>query len=43
MISIVDAREARRVGSEAVKLAVKGVREGSVAIRRKPGNAYRIS
>ena len=43
MISKTDAREARRVGVKAVKLAVSGIHEGSVAIRRKPGPDYKIS
>ena len=41
MVSDVDAREARAVGIEAVKLAVSGIESGSVAIRRKPGKNYR--
>lgn len=41
MVSDVDAREAREVGIEAVKLAVSGIESGSVAIRRKPGKNYR--
>jgi ATP-dependent phosphofructokinase / diphosphate-dependent phosphofructokinase len=38
--SKVDAVEARQVGREAVKHACKG-RDGSVAIKRKPGKAYK--
>ena len=41
MVSEVDAREARAVGAEAVKLAISGIESGSVAIRRKPGKKYR--
>lgn len=39
--SKVDAREARQVGRQAVKFACQG-KDGSVAIKRKPGKAYRI-
>jgi 6-phosphofructokinase 1 len=39
--SPVDAREARRVGREAVRYAGRG-RDGSVAIRRQPGRTYGI-
>ncbi|MFN2352361.1 MAG: 6-phosphofructokinase [Kiritimatiellia bacterium] len=42
LLSEVDAREARAVGVEAVRLAVKGCSDGSVAIRRKPGRQYRV-
>ena len=38
--SPVDAREARQVGREAVKYAAKGL-DGSVAIKRRPGKAYK--
>ena len=38
--SPVDAREARAVGREAVKYAAKGL-DGSVAIKRRPGKAYK--
>ena len=38
--SRVDAREARAVGREAVKYAAKGL-DGSVAIKRRPGKAYK--
>ena len=40
--SPVDAREARAVGREAVKIAAKGL-DGSVAIKRRPGKAYKAS
>jgi 6-phosphofructokinase 1 len=36
----VDAREARQVGREAIKYAAKGL-DGSVAIKRRPGKAYK--
>ncbi|MBM4148825.1 MAG: 6-phosphofructokinase [Lentisphaerae bacterium] len=39
MFSPVDAREARKVGQEAVKSAMK-TPSGSIAIRRKPGRTY---
>jgi 6-phosphofructokinase 1 len=42
-VSPVDAREARAVGSVAVKTACKGVKSGSIAIKRKPGKAYKVS
>ena len=38
--SRLDAREARQVGREAVKYAAKGL-DGSVAIKRRPGKAYK--
>jgi 6-phosphofructokinase 1 len=38
--SKVDAKEARQVGREAVKYATRGL-DGSVAIKRKPGKAYK--
>lgn len=41
LVSEVDAAEARAVGIEAVKEAVAGHPEGSIAIRRKPGKRYR--
>jgi len=42
-VSANDAKEARAVGREAVKHAVAGQENsGSVAIRRKPGKAYKI-
>jgi ATP-dependent phosphofructokinase / diphosphate-dependent phosphofructokinase len=40
--SDVDSREARRVGQEAVRQAVKGT-SGSIAIRRAAGKVYRAS
>ncbi|MFH1071761.1 MAG: 6-phosphofructokinase, partial [Candidatus Glassbacteria bacterium] len=42
IISEVDAVEARRVGEEAVKAAVAGRYEGSVAIRRLGNDPYRV-
>ena len=44
VISEVDAREARTVGTLAVKAAVHGKEpSGSIAIRRKPGKKYAIT
>ena len=40
-MSKIDAAEARAVGIEAVKAAVSGELQGSIAIRRKPGRKYR--
>jgi len=40
--SPVDAREAAAVGAFAVRESVKGSRDGSIAIRRKPGKAYKV-
>ena len=40
--SEVDAKEARAVGSTAVKFAVKSHENGSVAIQRKKGKAYKV-
>ena len=40
LVSKVDAAEARAVGIKAVKEAVAGQPEGSIAIRRKPGKKY---
>jgi len=42
VISEVDAEEARRVGEEAVKAAVSGRFEGSVAITRLGNKPYRV-
>ncbi len=42
MISEVDAKEAREVGIRAVKQSMKGDIDGSIAIRRKPGEKYQI-
>jgi 6-phosphofructokinase 1 len=39
-ISEVDAKEARTVGTKAVKSACKGFSSGSIAIKRKPGKKY---
>jgi 6-phosphofructokinase 1 len=41
-VSAVDAAEARKVGCEAVKSAVKGPATGSIAIKRKPGKRYGV-
>ncbi len=41
-VSTVDAQEARRVGRMAVKFSSQGEREGSVAMKRQPGNSYSI-
>jgi len=41
-VSTTDAQEARRVGRMAVKFSSQGEREGSVAMKRQPGNAYSI-
>ncbi|MBN1673589.1 MAG: 6-phosphofructokinase [Kiritimatiellae bacterium] len=43
LISDVDAREARKVGTIAVQQAISGDVDGSIAIRRKPGKAYQIA
>jgi len=37
-----DAKEARAVGIEAVKMAAGGEPQGSIAIRRKPGKKYQV-
>ena len=42
IVSETDALEARRVGEEAVKAAVSGRYEGSVAIRRRSNDPYRV-
>lgn len=42
VVSKNDAKEARRVGAEAVKQATTGDKDGSIAIRRRPGKAYRV-
>jgi 6-phosphofructokinase 1 len=42
VVSDIDAREARRVGEEAVKAAVQGLYEGSVAIRRLSNKPYQV-
>jgi len=39
-VSPTDAKEARAVGTEAVKMAASGEPQGSIAIRRKPGKKY---
>lgn len=41
-VSNVDAQEARRVGRMAVKFSSQGEREGSVAMKRQPGNIYGV-
>jgi len=43
IVSEVDQLEARQVGIEAVKAAVSGVGDGSVAIRRVSSNPYKVS
>jgi len=42
IVSEVDQLEARQVGVEAVKAAVSGVGDGSVAIRRVSNNPYKV-
>jgi 6-phosphofructokinase len=43
VVSDADSREARAVGVQAVRMAVRGeFRDGSVAIRRKAGKTYRV-
>lgn len=42
VISENDAREARAVGAQAVKCATSGDKDGSIAIKRKPGKSYKI-
>lgn len=42
-VSSVDAKEARAVGSVAVKTACQGVKSGSIAIKRKAGKGYKVS
>ena len=41
--SEVDAKEAREVGAMAVREAVIGAKDGSIAIKRAPGKGYKIS
>jgi 6-phosphofructokinase len=41
-VSEVDAKEAFGVGAKAVKEAVGGTRDGSIAIKRKPGQRYAV-
>jgi len=43
VVSEVDAKEARTVGQLAVRHAVTGDPNGSIAIRRKPGAKYAVS
>ncbi|MFO7535934.1 MAG: 6-phosphofructokinase [Kiritimatiellia bacterium] len=43
VVSAVDAREARRAGAAAVRLAFSAEPNGTVAIRRKPGRAYGVT
>ena len=44
VVSESDSREARQVGAQAVRAAVKGqVSSGSIAIRRKPGPRYAVT
>ncbi len=42
-VSKTDKKEARDVGSVAVQTACQGVKSGSIAIKRKPGKAYKVS
>jgi len=42
VLSEVDAREARQVGTVAVRTAVNKAMDGSIAIRRRPGRQYRV-
>lgn len=42
VVSEVDAREAREVGAMAVREAVAGNVDGSIAIRRRPGKTYQV-
>jgi 6-phosphofructokinase 1 len=41
-VSETDAREAFQVGATAVKEAVSGNKDGSIAIKRKPGRKYEV-
>jgi len=41
-VSEVDAREAFGVGATAVKEAISGNKDGSIAIKRKPGKKYAV-
>jgi 6-phosphofructokinase 1 len=41
-ISETDAKEARGVGAAAVKETLRGTRDGSMAIQRKPGTRYAV-
>ncbi len=41
-VSVVDAREAFGVGATAVKEAISGNKDGSIAIKRKPGKKYAV-
>jgi len=41
-VSETDAKEARGVGATAVKEAIKGTRDGSIAIKRKAGKKYAV-
>jgi 6-phosphofructokinase 1 len=42
VVSRTDAREARMVGRDAVKAACKGNTDGSIAIKREKGRAYKV-
>jgi len=42
VVSEFDAREARQVGVVAVRTALTGNTDGSIAIRRKPGRKYQV-
>ena len=41
-VSDIDAKEARGVGAMAVKEAIQGTRDGSIAIKRKAGKKYAV-
>jgi len=41
-VSETDAKEARGIGAAAVKEAIKGTRDGSIAIKRKTGATYAV-
>jgi len=43
VVSTRDAAEARAVGAAAVKEAMRGTRDGSIAICRKPGSKYAVT
>lgn len=42
VVSETDAREAAEVGRQAVRQAIAGNYDGSIAIRRKPGRTYQV-
>lgn len=43
VVSMTDALEAREVGAAGVRFSLKEFRDGSVAIKRKPGKRYGVS